>query len=436
MRSARRVVITGVGVISPWGNTKEALRDGLAAGRSAVAPITLLPADGLPVRFAAEAREFATDGIDGFGPLEKERKKAIRKALKMMCRECQMGLAAGQRALADANVNQGNVAPERIGIDFNADFMITSPDDYVDGVRECIGEGAFDFSRWASAGLPKMNPLWLLRYLPNMPAAHLAIYNDLRGPSNSLTMREAGANAALIEAYHIIVRGSADLMVAGATGSRLNPLRMVHAIQQEELADGNGDPTKASRPFDLNRSGAVLGEAAAALVLEELGSAQARGATIYGEILGGAVRSSVSRNLRAQRGRAMVNALEQSLQQTGLTPDSLGHLHAHGLSTRSCDAEEAQAIAAVFGRRAAPLPVVAAKSYFGNLGAASGMVELIASLMALRDGSLFPVLNYETPDPDCPVHVVTDAATPAGETFLNLNVTPQGQASAVVVGKA
>ena len=131
-----------------------------------------------------------------------------------------------------------------------------------------------------------MSPLWLLKYLPNMPASHLAIYNDLRGPNNSLTLREAAANIALGEAFQIILRGSADAMLVGATGTRLHCMKIVHALQQEEVARGDGDPARASRPFDRDRTGMVLGEGAGAVMLEELGHAQARGATIYGEVAG------------------------------------------------------------------------------------------------------------------------------------------------------
>ena len=177
----------------------------------------------------------------------------------------------------------------------------------------------------------------------------------------------------------------------------------------------------------------VLGEGAGAIIIEELAHAQARGATIYGEIVAASSRAAVAPRLLARRKLALANVLRALLEDSGLQPDEIDHLHAHGLSTRSCDAEEAQAIAEAFGPRARSLPVVAAKSYFGNLGAGSGMVELIASLLALRAGSLFPTLNYETPDAACPIHVVRDHSTPAGKRFINLNVTPQGQASGVVV---
>jgi 3-oxoacyl-[acyl-carrier-protein] synthase II len=278
-----------------------------------------------------------------------------------------------------------------------------------------------------------MSPLWLLKYLPNMPASHVAIYNDLRGPNNSLTMREAAANIALTEAFQIILRGGAELMLVGATGTRLHPMKTIHAIQQEELADPTCEPARASRPFDRQRTGMVLGEGAGAVLLETLASATARNARLYGEVIAGASSIAVGPRLLAQRERAIRNVLSAVLGQSSTAPEQIGHLHAHGLSTRRSDCEEAQAIAAVFGGRKAPLPVVAAKGHFGNLGAGGGMVELIASLLAMEHDRLFPTLNYETPDPECPIHVVTNGSTPAGESFVNLNVTPQGQASAVLV---
>jgi 3-oxoacyl-[acyl-carrier-protein] synthase II len=431
--AARRVVITGIGVESPLGSTKDALWEGLSQRRSGVERLALGGAEPLPTSFGAAVRQF-TGEIDDFGPLEKEPKKAIRKGLKVMCRECQMGVAAAQLALADAAIKPGSVDPDRTGISFGADYMLSVPDEFSEGVVQCRDEqGRFQFPRWGTEGMAKMSPLWLLKYLPNMPASHLAIYNDFRGPNNSLTLREAAANAALGEAYQIILRGSAEVMLVGATGTRLHPMKMIHAFQQEEVAAGDGDPASASRPFDRDRRGMVLGEGAGAILLEELASATARGATIYGEVLGAASGSVSGRRLVARRDRAMVNALQAVLTAAGATVDEVGHLHAHGISTRTSDAEEARAIQEVFAARSTPLPVVAAKSYFGNLGAGSGMVELIASLLALRHDRLFPILNYATPDPECPVAAVRDGDVPPGASFINLNVTPQGQAAAVMV---
>ena len=412
---SRRVVITGMGLVTPLGNTRQVLWEALCAGRSGVAPLSAELQGAVPLHFAAESC-FRSDDIDSFGPLDKERKKAIRKGLKVMCRECQMGVAAAQSALDDAGVTSAGIDPQRIGISFGADYMLSMPDDLSEAVRQCIdAQGRFQFSRWAVEGLPKMSPLWLLKYLPNMPASHLAIYDDLRG-GRTIRLRCARRRpiAAVGEAYQIILRGSADVMVAGATGTRIHLMKMVHTIQQEEVANGQGDPTRASRPFDRDRTGMVLGEGAGAIILEELASAQARGATIYGEIVAAACSSAADSKFVARRDRAMVNVLRRMLETSRIGLDAVGHLHAHGLSTRSGDAEEAQAIAQVFAARTKPLPVVAAKSYFGNLGAGSGMVELIASLLAMQHGELFRVLNYETPDPACPVAAVCQPAFPGG----------------------
>jgi len=429
----RRVVVTGIGVVGPLGNTKEAVWDALMAGRSGVCRQDQAAVGDFASPFAAVAAEF--DGkIDVFGPLEKETKKAIRKALKVMCRESQMGVAAAQRALADAGLRPGTFDPERAGITYGSGYMLTVPEEFSQGVLECLDEkGRFEFSRWATHGMPKMPPLWLLKYLPNMPASHLAIFNDLRGPNNSLTLREAASNAAVGEASETIRRGSADAMLVGATGTRLHPMKALHSLQQEEIARGHGDPARASRPFDLHRSGMVLGEGAGAVILEESSHAEARGATIYAEIAGAATSSAVDRRRVARRDRAMANAMRTALRLGDLCPEEVGHVHAHGLSTRSGDIEEARAIQEVFPNRSRPVPVTAAKSYFGNLGAGGGMVELVCSLLALWHGPLFPMLNYETPDPECPVNAITEAGAPAGGSFLTVNVTPQGQAATVAV---
>jgi 3-oxoacyl-[acyl-carrier-protein] synthase II len=430
--SPKRVVITGLGLVCPLGSTPEALWEGLSAGRSGVGPVSCLPADAVPIRYAAESKQF-TGEIADFGPLDKEQKKAIRKGSKMMCRECQLGVAAAQIALADAGLTLGKADPERTGISFGSDYMLSPPDEFIEGIRQCTNaEGRFEFARWGTEGLPKMSPLWLLKFLPNMPASHLAIYNDLRGPNNSVTLREASANIALGEAMQIIRRGDANAMLVGATGTRLHAMKTIHAVVLEELASPDAEPARASRPFDRGRTGMVLGEGAAALMIEDLTAAQARGAKIFGEVLAAASSSVASRHLQADRRQAMINVLNSVLKSSGLKPDEIGHIHAHGLSTHSCDVEEAQAIRAVFSGRAKPIPVVAAKSHFGNLGAGAGMVEMIASLLALKNQQLFPVLNYETPDPECPVAAVTNGSSP-GDCFINLSVTPQGQASAALV---
>jgi 3-oxoacyl-[acyl-carrier-protein] synthase II len=433
----RRVVITGMGLVSPLGSSKELLWDALISGKSGVGPLEAVPSKFLPTHVAAEAKEFSGD-IENFGPLEKEQKKAIRKGLKVMCRECQMGVAAAQMALADGGFVAGNGAydPERTGCIFGADYMLTMPEEFSAGINRCRdATGGFDYDRWATEGMPQLSPLWLLKYLPNMPASHVAIYNDLRGPNNSITHREAAANLAIGEAYRTIIRGSADAMLVGATGTRVHPMKTVHAIQTEELVGNGVEPAKASRPFDKNRMGMVIGEGAGAILIEELATAKARGATIYGEIVGHGSSHVADTNCVAKRDLALANVMRAALRGAEMSTNEIGHIHAHGLSTRSCDIDEAKAIREVFGEAADRVPVTAAKSYFGNLGAGSGMIELIASLLALSNEKLFPILNYETPDPQCQIAAFGPGSnsTAPGSSFLNLSVTPQGQASAVLV---
>ena len=431
--SQRRVVITGLGLVSPLGSSREALWEALRTGRSGVGPLESLPAGPLPIRHAAEARQF-TGKIDDFGPLEKDQKRSIRKGLKVMCREIQMGVAAAQLALHDAGLKLGDYDSDRTGAIYGSDYILTDPEEFTEGIRRCLTpDHRFDFSRWAAEGMPQVTPLWLLKYLPNMPASHIAIYNDLRGPNNSITLREASSNLAVAEAYCTIVRGSADIMLAGATGTRLHPLRTVHVALQEELAKGDGSPEKLSRPFDRDRTGMVIGEGAGAVVLEELEAATRRGAKIWAEVVGFGSSAVMDRSGKGEIARALENVMRQALAKAAARPDDVGHVHAHGLSTRECDRQEAAAIAAVFGDRAEPVPVTAAKSYMGNIGAAGGVVELVASVMALEAGELFPIMNYETPDPECPVSAVRSIGFPAGESCLNVSVTPQGQASAVLV---
>jgi 3-oxoacyl-[acyl-carrier-protein] synthase II len=342
-----------------------------------------------------------------------------------------MGVAASQLALADARIEPGSFDPNRVGTMFGCDYIMTRPDEYAAGIKHCMETAnGFDFKKWGERGLPRVEPLWLLKYLPNMPASHVAIFNDLRGPSNSITMRESSSNLSIGEALTTIQRGMADVVIAGATGSRIHPLRTINTALQEELAFANESPAQACRPFDRDRSGMVIGEGAAMLVLEKLEYAQGRGAEIHGEVIASTSSTATEPSGLANYDIALKNAAVMALRNAGMSAAEIGHVHAHGLSSRRVDRLEAAAIQQVFGDST---PVVAAKSQMGNLGAGSGAVEIIASLLAMKNGQLFPVLNFENSDgPD--IRLVTESENP-GESFLNLNVTPQGQASAVVIRK-
>jgi 3-oxoacyl-[acyl-carrier-protein] synthase II len=428
----RRVVITGLGLISPLGSTPDALWSAMAAGTSGVSAISLLPAERQPMKYAAEARQF-TGEIDDFGSLAADRKKAIKKGLKVMCRETRMAVAAAQLALADAGFGEAVPDPEMIGVVLGSDYMLTVPEDYESAMKRCAEAGDFEFARWGNDGLDQMAPLWMLKYLPNMPASHIAIYNDLRGPNNSLTMREAASNLAIGEAFRTIQRGHATAMVAGATGTRILPMQAIHALQTEQMAAENCDPTRASRPFDKNRTGMVAGEGSGMIVLEEMSAAKSRGATIYAEVVGLGSSNVSDERLRGRCDVALAHAIRAALRDAGKSPDEIGHINAHGLGTVERDADEARAIHEMFGAVADKVPVAAPKSYFGNLGAGSGAVELIASVLAMREGRLPRVLNFETPDSACPLNVVADDTVATGRSFLNLSVTPQGQAAVLCV---
>lgn len=429
----RRVVITGIGLVSPLGNSAAALWDALSNERSGVSELTCIPTASLPSPYGAEAKGF-TAAIEDFGPLEKKMSRDIKKNLKVMCREIQMGVAVAQLCLTHAGLKLDEIDRDRLGVVYGSDYMLTLPGEFAAGVAKCLNDnGQFDFTKWADEGLPNVEPLWLLKYLPNLPAAHVAIFNDLRGPNNSLTSREASSNLAVAEAYHTVERGHADRMLAGATGTRIHPTKAVHATLQEKVATGS-DPTKLSRPFDAARNGQVIGEGAACILLEELETAKARGATIIAEVIGSGSSVVADRNSNPDEKTAVANVVKQCLRSANLKPADVGHIHAHGLSDVRRDKLEAQGIAAALGSDKDKVPVTAAKSYFGNLGAASGLVELIASALALQNGSLFPIQTLENLDPECPIRPAQRGDS-AGQTAINLSVTPQGQASGIALRK-
>ena len=433
----RRIVITGLGVVSPIGCCADSLWQSLEQGSSGIGPLQRVPPDHLKSKVAGEALGFS-GSIDDFGELDKKTKRSLKKGLKLMCREIQMGVAAAQLALSDSQLSPEVYDAHRIGTMFGSDYIITEPTEFIRSVKNCLDENhQFDVNQWGERGISQVEPLWLLKYLPNMPASHVAIYNDLRGPSNSLTVREASANLAVAEAATIIGRDIADYMVVGATGSRIHLLRTLHVSLQESLADASdprygNQPERASRPFDKDRGGMVLGEGAGSVILESLETAQSRGAEILGEVIGYGSTSVADRAGVADYQQAFKNVLTRVLESAEITPAELGHINTHGLGTLRCDREEALAIREIVGEQ---VPLVSLKGHMGNLGAGSGLVEMNASLLSLKQGRLFRALNYDKPDPDCPVNLVTEGDVDPGKVFINLSMSMQGQASAVAIRK-
>jgi 3-oxoacyl-[acyl-carrier-protein] synthase II len=294
--------------------------------------------------------------------------------------------------------------------------------------RHCMPDHVFHFELWGERAISDMFPLFMLKYLPNMVACHIAIAQDARGPNNTITLGDASSLLALIEAARVIQRGHAEVMIAGGSGTRLTLTPMIYR-QDFGLSHRGEDPQRASRPFDAARDGMVNGEGAGALVLESLDHARARGAPVLAELAGCGIAHS-ARCHSLTDGRGTQQAITRALLDAQLSATAVDHVNAHGLSTVEDDAMEAAAIRAVLGTT----PVTAPKSFFGNLGAGSGAVELIASLLAWREGVVPVTLNYQVPDPRCPVWVIHGQPKPIQrEAAVVLNHSHTGQAAAVVL---
>ena len=418
-------VITGLGVVSPIGIGKGRVWDSFCTGRSGVGPIRLFDPAGLPVRIAAE--------VDGFDPKAYVRP---RKSLKVMARDAQFGVAASVLAWQDANLGIGAVDPERCAVILGADRICSDLEDCEPCFRACIVDGRFDFSRWATEGMPIAFPLGFLKLLPNMIASHVSIAHDARGPNNTIHQAELSGLLAVVEAARVIQRGMADVVIAGGASSQMNPFDWVRHCVTGVLSASQGDPTAVLRPFDADRDGQVWGEGAAAFIIENRRHAEARAATILARVLGWACTCEPGHRPKVGRGgppqgTGLRRAISLAVGQARLKPSQLGHVNAQGVSGVVDDQIEARAIHACLP----DVPVTAPKSYFGNLGAAGGAMEMAASVLSFAYGLVPPTLNYRRPDPKCPVRVVhgRPLQTPL-RTALAVNWTWIGQAVAVVLG--
>jgi len=427
-----RVVITGLGVVSPIGCDLDTVWQSLVAGRSGIRPIASLPMQSLLFQSGGECVDF-TGAVEDYGVNDKQLQRSIKKNAKVMCREIEMGVAAAQKALAHSGLTPEARNADRCGVLFGSDYILTRPEEYADGVDNCRDEsGEFHVERWPTDGLPKVNPLWLLKYLPNMPNSHVAIFNDLRGPNNAITVREASMNLSVAEAAAIIERGQADAMLVGATGSRIHPLRTAHVTLIEKMASERADPSQMARPFDEDRDGMVVGEGAGALMLESYEHATARGAKIWGEIVGHGSAMVGRRPGRDALRMAVAGALGAAMRTGRERLAKTFHVHAHGLSTPAADSSEALGIGDVIGEFGDSVSVTTAKSYFGNLGAGAAAVELICSLLAIENKHLFPIKNLDKPCAEVTWRAAAAGDDP-GNGFAHISFTLQGQASSLVI---
>jgi 3-oxoacyl-[acyl-carrier-protein] synthase II len=420
--SSRRAVLTGIGVVTSIGLDVAAFWESLLACRSGIRRISLFDASRLPVQIAGEITDFdARNFVD----------KKERKGLRVMARTIQLAVAAAQRAIDDGKVNKEQLDPTRFGVEFGSGMIATEVDELGDAAlasSNCV-PGRVDLRRWGEHGIPTIPPLWMLKYLPNMLACHVSILHNAQGPNNTITENDVAGLLALGEAWRILGRDDADFFLVGGAESKLNPLSLVRQSLYEALSRRNDAPEKACRPFDRSRDGIVLGEGGGVLILEEREHARRRGARIYAEVVGFGAAFD-----RERTGAGLARAVRAALAEAGIGPEDVDHVNAQGFSGVKSDSWEAQGLLEVFGNCRPPVPVFAPKSYFGNLGAGAGTTELAASVLALAHGVCPPTLNYEEPDPACPLAVHAGSPRPLGRRHaVKLNFTEMGQCAAVVL---
>lgn len=415
------IVITGLGVVTPIGIEKTPFWNSLIEGKSGVRRITSFDASAMAVQIGAEIMDFNPKAY-----------VKPRKSLKVMSREVQTGFSAGAIAMTDGGLEAGSVDPDRLGVVYGSEMFYGDPKELRKAFLPSRNEkGEFEIGGWATRGMAKLNPLWMLMYLPNMVACHLGIAFDGRGPNNTITVGDASGLLAVIEAAEVLRRGHADCMLAGGVGTKINLSNILNRTTTY-LSHRNHDPVGACRPFDKDRDGTVGGEGAGAVLLETREHAERRGARIYASLAGWgrAFESFVAGG--PFTGSGIRASIQSALKSSGTVASDVDHVNAHGLGTQEGDQAEARAIHAELGST----PVTAMKSYFGNLGTGGGVVELVGALLSLDNNYVPPTLNYTTPDPNCPLQVI--AGSPLQEeqrVALALSYSGTGQAAGLLLRK-
>lgn len=373
----RRVVVTGMGALTPVGNSVAATWEALTAGRSGVTPITKFDASSFPVRFAAEVKGFvATDYID-------------RKEAKRTDSYTQYAVAAAKMAMLDAGLAMPHgLDPDRIGVIIGSGIGgLKSFEEQHDVYRE--------------RGESKISPFFIPMFIADIAAGIVSMHFQAKGPNYATVSACATSAHAIGDAYRTIQYGDADVMICGGSEATVTPMAIGGFANMKALSERNDDPAKASRPFDKDRDGFVMGEGAGVLILEELNHALARGTTIYAEVAGyGATGDAYHLTAPAPEGEGAQRAMKRALNDAGLTIDQIQYINAHGTSTPANDLNESLAIKAVFGEHAKSLNVSSTKSSTGHMLGAAGAVEFIVSALAVKNGVIPPTINYEIPDPE------------------------------------
>lgn len=378
--SGRRVVITGMGVITPIGNDVGQFWDNLMAGKSGIRRITRFDANGLPCQIAGEVDFEVGEHIE---------KREARK----MDRFTQFAVVASRMAYADAALN-GKLDPERFGVIVGTG--IGGMDTFVRETQVLLEKGP-----------GRVSPFFIPMMIANIASGQVSIDLGLKGPMNSVVTACATGTNAIGDAFRIVERGDADLMLAGGTEASLHPLAIAGFSSMKALSTQNHLEGRACRPFDKKRDGFVMGEGAGVLVLEELEHAKARGARIYAEIVGyGMTSDAYHITAPSPSGEGARRCMLAALTSAGLSPEDVDYVNAHGTSTPANDANETCAIKGALGERAYQIPVSSVKSMIGHLLGAAGAVETVATALALYHQTVPPTINYEEPDPECDLDYV------------------------------
>jgi 3-oxoacyl-[acyl-carrier-protein] synthase II len=423
----RRVVVTGLGVVAPNGIGKDAFWSACVNGRSGVGPIRGFDASAHPIKIAAEVNPF---NVSPYLP------NGQRKNLKVMSRAMQFGVGAAAMAVQDGGLELAQEDSERIGVVMGTGIVPLDLGELAPLLKEAYDqEGHFQTVHLARRGEGVFFPLWILKHLPNMVAAHISLAFNAQGPNSTITTACAAGTQAVGEAFRLIGRGDADIVLAGGADSRMDPLLLLAYTALGALSRAERPPAEVSRPFDAERDGFVLGEGAGVLVLEELEHARRRDAVIYAEVLGfGSSFDAYGVTRPDPEARGAIRAIEWALREGGIDRHDVDYINAHGTSTRFNDLMETVAVKRVFGERSRDLPLSSIKSMVGHLIGAAGAVEAVALALTLKDGVLPPTINRTHPDPACDLdYVPNNARAVPVRTAMSTSFGFGGQNAALVM---
>ena len=410
---SRRVVITGLGLVTPVGIGAGTVWNALLEGKTGIRRISVFD----PSRFDAQiGGEIDLLKVTDYVP------KNYRKSAKIMARDIEIAVAAAYAAVKDAGLrtkclmecegaNGGsNVDPTRLGVNIGAGLICADLTELAGALFTATdSQGNFDIREWGSEGMKNLTPLWLLKFLPNMLSCHVTILHDAQAPSNTITCAEASSHLAIGEAFRTIARGSADICICGGAESKLNPMGLMRQSLLKRLTSShNDDPENACRPFDARRDGTVISEGGGLIILEELEHARARRANIYCEVIGfGASTNTHSWSEPHPQGEGIALAVGKAMADARIEADDLSLLGTFGTGIVAHDLSEAIGIRAALGNKGSIIPALSIKGAVGNNGAGSGAIDLAVAAMCVHNGKIPPTRNVDTVDPECGLNVIT-----------------------------